>query len=245
MNHQTNDNHTKVVILISANVEWTAIKKLHPNIKMKPSPFGQWFETSIQVQNDSGQPRPLEVIYFHGGWGKISAAASTQYIIDIWQPDFLINFGTCGGFEGEIERGTIILAEKTIVYDIIEQMYDSEDHIAHYTTVIDLSWLDTNYPLPVQKSLLVSGDRDLIEEQVPELKTQFGAIAGDWESGAIAYIAAKNGTRTLILRGVSDLVGKSGGEAYDDVVIFEENTHLILRKLVESLPDWISLSNIL
>lgn len=124
-------------------------------------------------------------------------------------------------------------------------MYSSEDHIAHYTTEIDLSWLDTDYPLPVQKSLLVSGDRDLIEEQVPELKTQFGAIAGDWESGAIAYIAAKNGTRTLILRGVTDLVGNSGGEAYDDVLIFEENTYLIMSTLVKSLPDWISLSNIL
>ena len=244
MNNQITNYRKDVVILISANVEWKGISKFHKDVKMKSSPFGKWFETSIQVQSKSGLLRPFEVIYFHGGWGKISAAASTQYIIDIWQPELLINFGTCGGFEGEVERGTIILAEKTIVYDIIEQMYDSEDHIAHYTTVIDLSWLDTDYPLPVKKSILVSGDRDLIQEQVPELNTQYGAIAGDWESGAIAYIAAKNGTQTLILRGVSDLVGESGGEAYDDVLIFEENTHLIMRKLVDSLPEWIKLSNI-
>lgn len=102
MNNQINKNRIKVIILISANVEWNGISKLHHNIKMKQSPFGQWFKTSIQVQNDSDQPRPLEVIYFHGGWGKISAAASTQYVIDIWQPELLINFGTCGGFEGEV-----------------------------------------------------------------------------------------------------------------------------------------------
>jgi adenosylhomocysteine nucleosidase len=245
MHNQIINKRAKIVILISANVEWNSISRLHHNVKMKTSPYGQWFEISIQVLNDSGQLHPLEVIYFHGGWGKISAAASTQYIIDIWQPELLINFGTCGGFQGEVERGTIILAEKTIVYDIIEQMYKSEDHINQYTTVIDLSWLDTNYPLPVQRSLLVSGDRDLIQEQVPELKTRFSAIAGDWESGAIAYVAAKNGTRTLILRGVSDLVGEAGGEAYDDVLIFEENSYLILKKLVESLPAWISLCNIL
>jgi len=245
MKNQMNKDRIKVVVLISANVEWNTISKLYQNVKMKSSPFGHWFETPIQVKNDSIQPQQLEVIYFHGGWGKISAAASTQYIIDIWQPELLVNFGTCGGFEGEIERGTIILAEKTIVYDIIEQMYKSEDHIAHYTTVIDLSWLDPHYPITVKKSILVSGDRDLIIEQVPELKVQFGAIAGDWESGAIAYIAEKNGIRTLILRGVSDLVGKSGGEAYNDFLIFEKNTHLILRKLVESLPEWINISNIL
>ncbi|RPI83169.1 MAG: hypothetical protein EHM41_16570 [Chloroflexi bacterium] len=45
--------------------------------------------------------------------GKISAAASTQYIIDRWNPDLLINLGTCGGFEGCIERGAVVLVEKT------------------------------------------------------------------------------------------------------------------------------------
>ena len=238
-------NNRKVVILISANVEWSCIRKLHPNTVMEHSPFGEWFISQIQVFNKSSQPKFLNVVFFHGGWGKISAAASTQFIIDHWQPDLLINFGTCGGFEGEIERGSIVLVDKTIVYDIIEQMYVAEDHIGHYTTEIDLSWLGLSYPLPVIKTLLLSGDRDLIDEQVPELKSKFGAVAGDWESGAIAYTASLNKTRTLILRGVSDIVGETGGEAYSDVLIFEENTEKILKKLVDTLPEWISLSNIL
>ncbi len=79
--------------------------------------------------------------YFHGGWGKISAAATTQYVIDHFQPDLLVNLGTCGGFEGRIARGTIILVTKTIVYDIIEQMSEPEEAIAHYSTELDLSWL--------------------------------------------------------------------------------------------------------
>ena len=245
MNNKNDSPGCKVVIQISADVEWNVICKLHQNVVMKQSPFGEWFETLVSFQNELGQLQHYNVLYFHGGWGKIAAAASTQYIIDVWQPELLINFGTCGGFEGEIERSTIILVEKTIVYDIIEQMYESDDHIAHYTTEIDLSWLGTNYPIPVQKSLLVSGDRDLIIEELPELKRKYGAVAGDWESGAIAYVASKNKVRTLILRGVSDLVGKTGGEAYNDVMIFEENTSLLLKKLVGSLPEWINLCNIL
>jgi nucleoside phosphorylase len=50
----------------------------------------------------------------------------------------------------------------------------------------------------------VSADRDLIIGEVERLKTEYGAIAGDWESGAIAWVAARNRTRCLILRAVSD-----------------------------------------
>ena len=95
-------------------------------------------------------------------------------------------------------------------------------------------------PIPVRRSLLVSADRDLIAEEVPRLKREFGAIAGDWESGAITYVAAQNGTRCLILRGVSDLVGREGGEAYGDRDLWVERAGIIMEKLVNVLPAWIA-----
>jgi adenosylhomocysteine nucleosidase len=216
-------------VLISANVEWRAIRTIFPDCRCEVSPYGEYFETEV-----GGRPYR----FFHGGWGKIAAAGSTQYVIDRWQPQLLINLGTCGGFEGEIERGAIVLVEKTIVYDIIEQMGDFDEHIAHYTTEIDLSWLAEPYPLPVQRGLLVSGDRDLVVEELPELKRRYLAAAGDWESGAIAWVAQRNATRLLILRGVSDLVGGSGGEAYGNLGLFESAAHTILQTLAASLPGW-------
>jgi len=228
-------SESKIVILISANVEWQVICAMFPDVKLQPSPFGQWFVVDLDI---SGRSEP--VLFFHGGWGKIAAAASTQYVIDRWSPTLLINLGTCGGFEGEIEKGTIVLVERTIVYDIVEQMGDYEAAIAHYTTDLDLSWLGERYPQDVRRTLLVSGDRDLLEEDIPHLKAQFGAVAGDWESGAIAYVAARNNTRCLILRGVTDLVGSSGGEAYGDIQVFIEGATEILGRLVHSLPDWIA-----
>ena len=74
---------------------------------------------------------------FHGGWGKIAAAASTQFIIDQFHPELLINLGTCGGFAGNVETGTIILVERTLVYDILEQMGDGAEAIRHYSTSLD------------------------------------------------------------------------------------------------------------
>ncbi len=170
----------------------------------------------------------------------MAAAGSAQYVISRWHPKLIINLGTCGGFQGEINRGEIILVEKTIIYDIFEQMGDPEEHIRHYQTEIDNSWISEPYPIKVVRSLLVSGDRDLFCGDLPELKSKYRAIAGDWESGAIAWVAAKNQTQCLILRGVTDLVSEKNGEAYDgNVGYFYENTKLIMKKLVESLPGWL------
>lgn len=182
----------------------------------------------------------IPVRFIHGGWGKIAAAASTQFIISNYSPDLIINLGTCGGFEGEIERGVILVVTQTLVYDILEQMGDYDEHIAHYSTTIDLSWMgDHKLPDQYQTGFLVSGDRDLLVEDIPWLKTQFGAYAGDWESAAIAWVAKRNSIPVLILRAVSDLVGPKGGEAYGNIEVFQNNTRVIMARLVADLPFWL------
>ena len=112
----------KTVVLISANAEWRVVKELYPNLEIQQSPFGEYADLTFDLRL---------VTLFHSGWGKISAAATAQYVVDHFQPELIVNLGTCGGFEGCIERGTIILVEKTIVYDIIEQMSDSDEAIEY------------------------------------------------------------------------------------------------------------------
>ena len=226
----------RIVVVISASTEWQVIRDIFADAEPQPSPFGQWFVVDLDVGE-----RTESVLFFHGGWGKVAAAASTQYVIDRWSPDLLVNLGTCGGFEGEIEKGTIILVERTVVYDIVEQMGDYDAAIAHYATDVDLSWLGERYPQDVRRTLLVSGDRDLLVEDIPRLQAQFGAAAGDWESGSIAWVAARNHTRCLILRGVTDLVGPGGGEAYEgNMDIFVAGATEGLERLVHFLPVWLA-----
>ncbi len=232
---------TRVVVIVSANAEWRVIHELFPEETYETSPYGEYFYFDPHGSRFTFHALLREpLLFFHGGWGKISAAGSAQYAIDRWQPDLLVNLGTCGGFEGVSERGTIILVEKTLVYDIIEQMGDFDEHIAHYTTPIDLSWLKPPYPQEVRRTLLVSGDRDLLVEDIPTLKSRYGAVAGDWESGPIAFVASRNSTRLLILRGITDLVGSAGGEAYGNLDFFHQATLGIMRQLVEALPGWIA-----
>jgi len=244
----------RAVILISANSEWRAVKEILSPTKIQATPFGESFNLQLGAWN---------VELFHGGWGKISAAATTQYALDHYHPDLLINLGTCGGFEGRIQRGTIILVTRTIVYDIIEQMSNPDEAIAHYSTEIDLSWIKDGGPWTVDDEqnpkhgprstvhdqssvvhgLLVSADRDIVAQDIPMLIEKYNAVAADWESGAIAWVAKKNGVRCLILRGVTDLVSPSGGEAYGNIGLFHENTKSVMKKLIEQLPDWLARIN--
>jgi adenosylhomocysteine nucleosidase len=217
----------RTVIIISADAEWRAARQLLPDAHPSLTPFGEVFEHQGNI-------------YFHGGWGKVSAAATTQYVIDRLKPDLLVNLGTCGGFEGRIERGIIILVEKTILYDIFEQMTDGSEEVEFYTTKLELAWLPSVLPFPVLRGLLISGDRDIVAGDIPALVKKYDAVAADWESGAIAWTARKNGTRLLILRGVSDLVGEDGGEAYGDYTLFTQRTREIMKKLFDQLPKWLA-----
>lgn len=221
-----------IVVLISANSEWRAVRASYPALQPKTTPFGEYLEIDLH-----GQP----IILMHGGWGKIAAAGSTQYAIDRWKPSRLVNLGTCGGLAGAVERGEIILVTETLVYDIIEQMTDPQAALEHFHTRLDLSWLPLPYPHPVRSAPLFSADRDILSADVPHLRDKLGAVACDWESGAIAWVAARNAIPCLILRGVSDLVDEFTGEAYGNISIFHQGAAQIINSLLEQLPDWLAL----
>lgn len=219
----------KTVVLISAIAEWAAVKPLFPSAKIEQFPFGECF--TIPMQDE-------QISFFHSGWGKISSAGSMQYVIDHRSPDLIVNLGTCGGFEGGVSQGDMILVDRTYVYDIVELMGDL-DIVSYYASTLDLSWLAEPYPFSARRGMIASADSDLPPGKIPFLRS-LGAIAADWESAALAWVAQRNGARLLILRGVSDMVGEEGGEAYDNIEMFNERAKGIMQQLVEQLPEWLN-----
>lgn len=219
----------KVVVLVSAIAEWNAVKPLFPDAKLRRFPFGECFDILLQDEHIS---------FFHSGWGKISSAGSMQYVINKYSPDLIVNLGTCGGFEGAVRQGEIILVDQTYVYDIVELMGDL-DIVSYYASSLDLSWLAEPYPYPVRRGMIASADSDLPPGKIPFLREK-GAVAADWESAALAWVAQRNNARLLILRGVSDMVSEDGGEAYNNIEIFNERAKGIMQQLIEQLPEWLN-----
>ena len=219
----------KIVVIVSAIAEWDGVKPLFPDAKIERFPFGETFHATVDARN---------VTFFHTGWGKIASAGAMQYLIDNALPDLIVNLGTCGGFEGLVEQGEIILVDETYVYDIVELMGDL-DIATYYASSLDLSWIPEPYPHPARRGMIASADSDLPPQKIPFLK-QKGAIAADWESAAMAWVAQRNNARLLILRGVSDMVSEEGGEAYNNIEIFNERAAVIMKKLIKQLPDWLN-----
>lgn len=218
----------KTAVVVSANAEWEGVKPLFPNAGMQSFPYGEYFQAVVAE---------WPVTFFHAGWGKTASAGALQYILDRHQPDLVINLGTCGGFAAAAQRGELILVERTFLYDIVELM-DEADVTDYYATSLDLSWLAEPYPYPARRGLLASADSDLLPEKIPFLRSR-GALAADWESASLAWVARKNHARLLILRMVSDLVSEEGGEVYGEIESYQERAREIMKQLVNQLPGWL------
>ena len=215
-------------VLISANAEWKTVKPLYPGAALERSPYGEYFYVNVERER---------VLFFQAGWGKTAAAASTQYVIDHFKPAHLINLGTCGGVEGRIKRFDVVAPERVVIYDIHEAMGDSKEAIEHYSTSLTLP---ANLPIPVVRATMYSADRDVTPQGLREMEEQFKPTAVDWESGSIAWVAKQNHTPLLILRGVTDLVSLTNGEAQGSLALFEQNTSKVMENLVHDLPKWIA-----
>jgi adenosylhomocysteine nucleosidase len=213
--------------LISAGAEWRALLPHFPRAEIKPTPYGEVFITSIAGQ---------DVCFFHGGWGKVASAGGTQYAIDRWDPSWLINLGTCGGVEGMVNVNDMILAQETVIYDIIEGMSSYQAAIEHYSVHANLDWLGNNLPFPVKRLKLYSADRDIRPVDVAGILGEFGAAVADWESGAFAWVCARNHKDWLVLRTVTDLVSAQHGEALGNADLWKGRTVQAMQVLLNHLP---------
>lgn len=176
------------------------------------------------------------MLFFHGGWGKVAAAGSTQYVIDYFHPARLVNIGTCGGVEGRIQRFDVVAVEKVVIYDIAEAMGDSKEAIAEYSTSLPLP---ARLPVSVVRATMYSADRDLTAAGLRELDALYQPVVVDWESGAIAWVAHRNAKPLLILRGVTDLVSLDKAEAQGNLQLFQNNTIRVMQNLIADLPKWL------
>jgi len=224
----------QTVVLIAAGAEWRVVRsaKRYRSYRLRPGLF-PWFEAALST--DSGNR--TKVRFLHTGCGKVCAAAATQHVIDTWHPDLVINLGTCGGFKDLTEKYEILLARRTVIYDTYEIVGRRLRRKPQHITRLPLNWLPDTRRTDFRRATLATGDQDLDPRMIPVLrKKPFSAIAADWESGAIAHVARKNGTKCLILRGVSDVVGKRPSPEHR----IREGTKIVMRKLLDALPSWLA-----
>jgi len=225
----------QIVIIISANSEWKALVNILSPSKesILYSPYGQYFVAN----NNFKDTIPFELLFFQGGWGKIDAAASAQWVIKEINPQIVFNLGTAGGFLNRANVGEIIYVTRTIIYDIVERMGSMEEALNYYTTELDTMPKSlVGYATP---SPMISADQDIDPQNINKLMQSFDAVAADWESGSIAHICKKNGIKIIILKIISDVVDHSGSRTYENLKDFERKAESLMPNLLKILEKYL------
>ena len=216
-----------IPVLVSANGEWEAVKAILQPTVIQQSPLGAYFQVEIEGKS---------CLFFHSGWGKIATSAATQYVIDHYKPEFIINIGTCGGFAGSSKMGEVLLVTETLIYDIVERMGDPIAALNKYRTANDTSWITNPLPEGTRRARIASADQDIDFRAFDLLTKTYQADAADWETGAFAWVAARNQVTWLGLRAVSDLVSAQGSETDNGVDLWRSRLAQLMEKILSDLP---------
>ena len=147
--------------------------------------------------------------------GKVKAALCTQAMIDRFSPDCIINVGVGCSLSPEVVIKNIVIASDVCEYDIdITALGEPRGFIngLNMTKVpTDTALSDSlaraaiNCGERIHRGTVASGDTFIAGEELKHsLKTDFGAICGEMEGGAIGHTCAANGIPFAVLRSISD-----------------------------------------
>lgn len=170
-----------------------------------------------------------EIVIIISGIGKVNAALSTQLLIDKFKPDFILNFGTCGGMNSSVNVLNYYTIEKCCQFDFDLSQLDNvpigyiQDYDSVYfsTDTLGLEFLEKSSLASADHFICLDSDIDIINNQVK-------CSLGDMEGGAIAQVCTSNAIPLYIIKGVSDVHG-SGTQ--------QEQFFANLRTVSAGFPD--------
>ena len=156
------------------------------------------------------------------GIGKVNAALSTQFLLDNYPVDFVINFGSVGGIKEKTQALKYYAVDKCCQYDFDLSALDNVPvgYIQDYGTVYFYPKTDKLKFLPLVG--LATSDR------FTEKKADISTISDlkceifDMEGGAVAQVCTANGKTFYIFKGVTDVHGSG-----NDKNTFYENLNKV------------------
>lgn len=175
-----------------------------------------------------GTMEDMDVVLLQSGIGKVNAALGTTLLIDRFKPVYVINTGSAGGFDEQLEVGDVVISTEVRHHDVDVTAFDYE-----YGQVPQLPAAFVPDPflvdiaekaaglgmgeMHVTKGLIATGDSFLSDpERVAFIKNKFPALkAGEMEAAAIAQVCHQFHVPFVIIRSLSDIAGKNAGVSFD------------------------------
>ena len=175
----------------------------------------------------TGRMDGVDVVLLRSGIGKVNAAMSTSILLEKFTPDYVINTGSAGGYDPELNVGDLVISTEVRHHDVDCTVFGYE-----YGQVPQLppAFLADKELIKVAtegakeisdiqtvQGLIATGDTfmndpvrvDYIRDKFTDLK------AVEMEAAAIAQVAYQFGIPFVIIRSLSDIAGKESNISFD------------------------------
>ncbi|ATJ82703.1 5'-methylthioadenosine/S-adenosylhomocysteine nucleosidase [Halomonas beimenensis] len=170
-----------------------------------------------------------EVVILQSGIGKVNAAIGTTLLLDMYQPEAIINTGSAGGFGEGLEIGDVVVSSEVRHHDVDAVVFGYEhgqvpDMPAAYSpderlVRVARECVEAMNEVRVVEGLIATGDVFMAcPDLVAKTRSRFPTmLAAEMEAAAIAQTCHLYGCPFVVIRALSDIAG--GG---DNHLSFEE-----------------------
>ena len=147
--------------------------------------------------------------------GKVNAALCTQAMIDNFDIDMIINVGVACSLCEDVIIKNVVIATDVCEYDIDITALGEPRGFINGLNVIkveadekiseQLARVAINQGEKIHRGTIASGDTFIADNELKKmLSSQFDAICGEMEGGAIGHTCAANNIPFAVLRSISD-----------------------------------------
>ena len=186
-----------------------------------------------------------EVILLKSGIGKVNAAMSTTILLHEFKPDVVINTGSAGGYDPNLDVGAIIISDEVRHHDVDVTIFDyemgqvpqmpaafkSDEHLMK----VAQEAVNEIGEHQVGVGLVCSGDSFMNDpERVEKVRTYFPQMkAVEMEAAAVAQVCYQFKTPFVVIRALSDIAGKESNISFDEFlpVAAKHSTEIVLKTI--------------
>ena len=148
-----------------------------------------------------------ECILAISGIGKVSAALTAQILIDKYDVDVILNFGSCGGTNDSVKIANYYVVDKSCQYDF--DLTELDPVPLGYIQDYDRVFFETHSDCIdfLEKATLASSDRFTNKNSDVQTVNSMGCSICDMEACAIAQVCCSNSIPLISIKGITDVYG--------------------------------------
>ena len=166
------------------------------------------------------------------GIGKVNAALTTQILINCFKVDKILNIGTCGGLEKNMNIGDIFTVRECMQYDFDLSELDNVEK--GFIQGFNSKFFSCNIVEGYKIQNLGSADKFSNDIQPVNFLIKNNVFLKDMEGAAIAQVCSLNKIPLYIVKGVTDVYGTNKEIPTQQ---FKNNLELVNKNLKEEIEN--------